>query len=196
MVAGAEDCDAALFLGYHAKYGTAKSTFDHTYSGATINKLEINAVPVSEFLLNAYAVGEYKVPVILVAGEAQLLEDDVRQYAPKAQRVALKHSLSRLSAKSSGMPGIEKELRASVKKAVVSFKKGSFEPLRAKKPVGMKVTFLATHFADVAALLPKASRVDGLSVEYTAANMLEAYRTFELMILASGGMSAILENTR
>jgi D-amino peptidase len=33
MVSGVQDCDVALFLGYHAKFGTAKSTFDHTYSG-------------------------------------------------------------------------------------------------------------------------------------------------------------------
>jgi len=32
----------------------------------------VNGVAVSEFLLNAYAAGELDVPVILVAGEAQL----------------------------------------------------------------------------------------------------------------------------
>jgi D-amino peptidase len=196
MVAGAEGSDAALFLGYHAKFGTAKSTFDHTYSGASINRLEINGVTASEFLLNAYAVGEMKVPVVMVAGEAQLLEDDVKQYAPRAQRVALKHSLSRLSAKSSGLPHIEKELRTAVKKAAASLRKEDMEPLKTSKPVKMKVTFIASHFADAAELLPKAKRVDGLNVEYTAANMIEAYRTFELLVLASSGISALIESLR
>ena len=103
MVAGVEDCDVALFLGYHAKFGTAKSTFDHTYSGGSINKLEVNGTEVSEFLLNAYTAGEYNVPAILVAGEAQLLKDDVKRYAPWAKTVALKQSLSRVSAKSPSM---------------------------------------------------------------------------------------------
>jgi len=91
MVAGAEECDVALFLGYHAKFGTPRSTFDHTYSGRTINKLEVNGVEVSEFLLNAYTVGELGVPAVLVAGDAQLLKDDVKKYTPWVETVALKN---------------------------------------------------------------------------------------------------------
>jgi D-amino peptidase len=192
MVAGVEDCDAALFLGYHAKFGTAKSTFDHTYSGAAINKLEVNGTEVSEFLLNAYAAGEQNVSVILVAGEAQLLKDDVRRYAPWAKTVALKHSLSRMSAKSPSMTRIEKELRQAVKNAAIIFKQKKAKPLTTQKPVKMSVTFNATHFADVAELLPSSKRTSGLKVEYTAKNMTEAYSTFELLAIASSGISALL----
>jgi D-amino peptidase len=192
MVAGVEDCDAALFLGYHAKFGTAKSTFDHTYSGAAINKLEVNGTEVSEFLLNAYAAGEQNVPVILVAGEAQLLKDDVRRYAPWAKTVALKHSLSRMSARSPSMTKIEKELRQAVKNAVIIFKQKKAKHLTTQKPVKMSVTFNATHFADVAELLPSSKRTSGLKVEYTAQNMTEAYKTFELLAIASSGISALL----
>jgi D-amino peptidase len=192
MVAGVEDCDAALFLGYHAKFGTAKSTFDHTYSGSSIHKLEVNGTEVSEFLLNAYAAGEYNVPVILVAGEAQLLKDDVKRYAPWAKTVALKHSLSRVSARSPSMIKIEKELRQAVKSAAVIFKQKKAKPLTTPKPVKMGVTFNASHFADVAELLPSAKRTGGLKVEYTAKNMTEAYKTFELLAIASSGISALL----
>jgi D-amino peptidase len=192
MVAGVEDCDAALFLGYHAKFGTTKSTFDHTYSGASIHKLEVNGTEVSEFLLNAYAAGEYNVPVILVAGEAQLLKDDVKRYAPWAKTVALKHSLSRVSARSPSMIKIEKELRQAVKSAAVIFKQKKAKPLTTPKPVKMGVTFNASHFADVAELLPSAKRTGGLKVEYTAKNMTEAYKTFELLAIASSGISALL----
>jgi D-aminopeptidase len=107
MVAGVEGCSAAVFLGYHAKFGTAKSSFDHTYSGGSIRKVEVK---------------------VLVA----------------------------------------------------------------KKPVNMRVTFLVSHFADVAALLPQAKRVDGLTIEYTAQSMTEAYKTFELLVLAASGISALL----
>jgi D-amino peptidase len=192
MIAGIEECDAALFLGYHAKFGTAKSTFDHTYSGSSINKLEVNGVEVSEFLLNAYAAGEYSVPIILVAGEAQLIKDDVKKYAPWAQTVALKHSLSRVSAKSPSMKSIEKELRKSVEKAVNTFRQKKAKTLTVQKPVKIGVTFLVSHFADVAEMLPTAKRVSGLKVEYSARNMTEAYKTFELLVLAGSGISHIL----
>jgi D-amino peptidase len=196
MIAGVEGCKVAVFLGYHAKFGTAKSTFDHTYSSASINRLEVNGTEASEFLLNAYAAGESGVPVALVAGEAQLLEDDVKKHAPWAETVALKHSLSRLSAKSSSMIVIEEELRRAVRKAVASQKKGRTKLLVAKKPIQMEVAFLSSHFADAAELLPNAKRIDGLKVKYTSKNIVEAYKTLELLVLASSGVRALMENLR
>jgi len=194
MVSGVEGCDVALFLGYHAKFGTPKSSFDHTYSGGSINKVQVNGIVTSEFLLNAYVAGELNVPVVLVAGEAQLLQDDVKQYAPWAENVVLKHSLSRVSARSSSMVRIEKELRKAVRKAVRS--KDDAKLLLARKPVKMRITFLTSHFADVAELLPIVKRIDGLNVEYTARNMIQAYNTFEHLVLAASGMSAHLESLR
>ena len=185
MVSGVEGCDVALFLGYHAKFGTAKSTWDHTYSGGTINRVEVNGVAVSEFLLNAYAAGDLNVPVILVAGEAQLIKDDVEQYAPWAETVALKRSLSRLAAKSFSMVKIEKELKEAVKRAVTNFRQNKVKPLIAKKPVKIRITFIASHYADAAELLPIVNRIDGLNVEYTASNMIEAYKIFQLLVLAA-----------
>jgi len=196
MVSGVEGSKTAMFLGYHAKFGTAKSTFDHTYSGASINRVEVNEVAASEFLLNAYVAGELGVPVTLVAGEAQLLEDDVKKNAPWAETVALKTSMSRLSAKSASMITIEKELRRAVKKAVAEQKSGKAGLLVAKKPVRMAINFLATQFADAAELLPSIKRIDGLRVEYTAKTMADAYRTLELLTLASSGMQALMESTR
>ena len=196
MVSGVQECGVALFLGYHAKFGTAKSTFDHTYSGGSINKVEVNGLAASEFLLNAYVAGEFGVPVVLVAGEAQLLEDDVKAYAPWAETVALKHSLSRLSARSASLTKIEKELRKATRRAVAKRKRRTAKPLTAKKPVKIGVTFLASHFADVAELLPNVKRVDGLKIEYSSRNMVEAYKVFEMLVLAASGISAILERLR
>jgi D-amino peptidase len=196
MVAGVEGCEIALFLGYHAKFGTSKSTFDHTYSGGSINKVKVNGVEASEFLLNAYAAGDYEVPVVLVAGEAQLLKDDVKKYAPWAETVALKHSFSRLSARSFSLARIEKELREATRKATSNFKQGAVKPLMAEKPVKMEVTFLTSHFADAAELLPIIKRVDGLNVEYTASNIIEAYKIFELLVLAASGITALLQNVQ
>jgi D-amino peptidase len=196
MISGVEGCEIALFLGYHAKFGTARSTFDHTYSGRSIKGVEVNGVLASEFLLNAYVAGELGVPVALVAGEAQLLIDDVKKYAPWAETVPLKHSLSRLSAKSSSLVKIEASLRGSVRKASGKYKKGNVEVLVPKKPVKIAIDFLASHFADAAELLPNAKRIDGLRVEYTAKNMVQAYKTFELLSMASSGVSSLYESLR
>jgi D-amino peptidase len=191
MVSGVEGCDAAVFLGYHAKYGTAKSTFDHTYSGGIISKLELNGIEASEFLLNAYAAGERGVSVVLVAGEAQLMRD-VEKVAPWVETLALKESLSRVSAKSYGMPRIKKDLKKATAEAVSNFLQKKTKPLKIKKPVKVKITFQAAHFADLAQMLPSVNRLDGLNVEYTSQNVTEAYRTFELLVLAANGVCALL----
>jgi D-amino peptidase len=194
MISGIEDCNALLLLGYHAKFGTSKSTFDHTYNGGIITKVEVNGVEASEFLLSAYTAGEMDVPVILVAGDAQLIKDDVITYAPWAQTLALKHSMGRLSARSSSMITIERELREAVKKAATKLKQNKAKLLKLEKPIRVAVTFQKTHFADAAELLPKAKRIGGLKVEYSANSMVEAYRTFELLVFASAGVTAILKS--
>ncbi|MFW9778991.1 MAG: M55 family metallopeptidase [Candidatus Heimdallarchaeota archaeon] len=194
MVAGVEEnCDVAAFLGYHAKFGTARSTFDHTYSGRSVNELAINGVPVSEFLLNAYTAGYYNVPVVMVGGDEQLLKDDVTRFTPWAETVTFKHSLSRTSAKSSSMIRLETELRGAVKEAVNKFNEGETKPLIIQTPVSSRLTFLASHFADVADLLPITTRIDGLTVEYTADTIVDAYKIFQHLTLAASGIAGIYE---
>lgn len=196
MIAGVDGCDAALFLGYHAKFGTAKSTFDHTYSGRSITRVKVNGIESSEFLLNAYAAGEFNIPVILVAGERQLLEDDVKRHAPWVETVALKHSFSRVSAKSASLVKIEKELRGAVKTAIAKFNRKEAKPLIAEKPVNVGITFSSSQFADAAELLPFIRRNDGLNIEYKAGSILEAYRIFEFLALAATGVTAIIESSQ
>ncbi|UCE96496.1 MAG: M55 family metallopeptidase [Candidatus Bathyarchaeota archaeon] len=196
MISGVEGCDVALFLGYHAKFGTAKSSFDHTYSGGTINEVNINGEAVSEFLLNTYAAGDLNVPTILVAGDAQLLEDDVKRNTPWVETVALKHSLSRVAARSSSIARIEKALRKTTKRAAANFRSHKIKLLKAKRPVNIRITFLKSHFADVAEFLPSVKRIDGLSVGYTSKNMIEGYKIFELLVFAAHGITSLLETRK
>jgi D-amino peptidase len=194
MMAGIEGCDVALLLGYHAKFGTAKSTFDHTISGGSIYSVEVNGVRCSEFLLSAYIAGEFKAPVVMVAGEAQLLKDDVKKYASWAETVALKQSLSRLSARSPSMKILEKNLRKATRRAVQKLQNHEAKLLVAKNPVKMEVAFQRTQFADVAEFLPQVKRVDGLKVEFTAKNMTEALGTLDLLILGAWGVEWLLQS--
>jgi D-amino peptidase len=124
------------------------------------------------------------------------LEDDVKKYTPWAETVALKHSLSRVSAISPSAKKIEKESQEAVKNAVTKFRHRDVKPLITKKPVKVRITFSTTHFADAAELLSFVKRIDGLNIEYKAKNVIEAYKTFELLALAATGISSIIENSR
>lgn len=189
MVAGVKGCDVALFLGYHSKFGTTHATFDHTYSGSTIRKLVINGVEVSEYLLNGFTAGEFGVPVILVAGDSQLLKKDVVVHSPSTERVIFKHALSRTAAMSPSLQKIEESLKKGIQKAVSSYKDKLIPPLKMESPITSQVTFHASHFADAADLLPSITRLDGLTVEYISDNMVDMYKTFEFLVLSGLGMT-------
>ncbi|MCO6041419.1 M55 family metallopeptidase [Thermococcus alcaliphilus] len=192
MVAGAEECDVALFLGYHAKAGTAYGIFDHTYSGANVGKLELNGIEVSEFLLNGFAVGHFNIPVILVGGDKKLLEEDVEKFTPWAERVVFKEAFSRYSAISPSMKKIKKDLENAVFRAVEKYKNGEAKPLKLDYPVRVRLTYNNSGMADVGELLPGARRIDGKTVEFEAKNIIEAYKAFQLLVFAATGVTSIL----
>ena len=69
MMLGIDDTfDAVLFIGYHAKAGTADGVLAHTSSGNVID-LSINGVSLPEAGYNALLAGLYDVPVVFVAGD-------------------------------------------------------------------------------------------------------------------------------
>jgi D-amino peptidase len=194
MVAGSEGCDVALFLGYHSKFGTVNSTFDHTYSGDSVHKLEINGVEVSEYLLNSYTVGDLGIPVIFMAGDKQLIEDDVKTLTPWVESVALKESISRLSAKSPSMKVIEKDLRSTVNKAVINVNENKVKPLVTSKPIKVKLTLRDTQQTDAITYLPFITRLDALTVEFTSSDMVEAYKTFQALMFISAGVTNMMRS--
>jgi len=187
MVLGVEGCEAAAFLGYHAKAGTSKATFDHTYSGATVRSLLLNGVEVSEYLLNAYLVGEKGIPVILLAGDEALIEQDVKKHTPWVECVALKRAFGRYSAVSPGLERLEKELREATSRAIEGLRRGEMRALMVGPEVRVEVDFVLTAFAETAELCPSVERVSPTRVAYTAKSVEEAYGIFEFLVLASLG---------
>jgi len=192
MVAGAKGSDFAIFLGYHAKAGTGRATFDHTYSGSAVDRLEINGVEVSETLLNAYLLGEWEIPVAMVAGDKALIEADVKTHLPWAVGIPLKESFGRYSAMSPGMEGIKTLLREGTVEAFKRFERNELKLLATGRPVEVKLRFLNGAYAEVAELLPFVERLDGKTVRFEAESVEEAYQTFEVLVLASAGVNSIV----
>lgn len=190
MVAGGKGCDVAMFLGYHAKPGTPNSTFDHTINSSVVRTLRYNGVESSEFYMNAATLGEQGVPVVLVAGDASLLKDDVLRYTPWAARVPLKESLGRYASISPSMPECLELIRAGVREAITNFEKGIVELLKLRTPVETEIQFTNSDCSYVASLLPGSKRIGGWGVTFTAQTMEEAYRTTQLLVFAATGVKA------
>jgi hypothetical protein len=70
MVQGVnEGVDAAFFVGYHARNGTANAILDHTWSAARVHHLFINGRVSAEVGLNGSLCGHFGVPVLMVSGD-------------------------------------------------------------------------------------------------------------------------------
>lgn len=190
MVAGGRDCDAALFLGYHAKPGTAFSTFDHTISSSVIRTLKFNGEESSEFYMNAATLGEQGVPIILVAGDRSLLRDDVSRFTPWVVQVALKDALGRYASISPSMPECLGMIRVGVREAVSNFDNGKADLLKLKTPVDAVIEFTDSEYAHVASHLPGSKMIGGWRLQFTASSTEEAYRVTQLLVLAASGVKA------
>src|SRR5213083_864174 len=61
--------DAALFVGMHARAGTAEGVMNHTVSGPDFQNLWFNGTLVGETGINAALCGAWGCPVLLVTGD-------------------------------------------------------------------------------------------------------------------------------
>lgn len=68
-----EEFGAVFFTGYHAWAGSPGNPLSHTMNGRN-DHVTLNGVMCSEFLLNAYTAGYYRVPVALLTGDRALCE--------------------------------------------------------------------------------------------------------------------------
>jgi D-amino peptidase len=94
-----QGCDAALFVGMHARAGTPDGVLCHTISSTTWRNLYFNGQPVGETGINAALCGHYNCPVLLVTGDEATCREARELLGTKLTTVAVKRSLSRFSAR-------------------------------------------------------------------------------------------------
>jgi len=176
------DCDAAMFVGYHARMHS-KGILSHTISGGVVSNVWINGILCGETGINAGLAGHFGVPVVFVAGDKDATEEAKAILGP-IQVAAVKEAITRYSAKNIH-PSKAVELIKSQSKAALEQIK-AVKPLVFGTPVTMRLEFLNAGMADAANFLPGSVRVDGRTVEFTADNYLTAFQGLRAMITLAG----------
>ena len=92
-------CDAALFVGMHAKAGTPDGVMSHTVSGQAWRNLEFNGTSVGETGINAALCGQWDCPVLLVTGDEAVCREARDLLGSGLTTVAVKKGLGRFSAR-------------------------------------------------------------------------------------------------
>jgi D-amino peptidase len=179
MVAGAgpdAGIGVALFVGYHARAGHPRWTIAHTYSGRpTVSRL--NGRLVGETGLNAAMLGQWGIPVGLVAGDDALAEE-VADWLPDAERVVVKEAAGG-NAAASFHPSVARDLvRAAAERTVRRAIAGELRALEVASPVVVEVEYRNAIAADYAAIVPGAQRFGDRGVRFESVDVEMAYRAF------------------
>jgi D-amino peptidase len=92
-------CDAALFVGMHAKAGTPDGVMSHTVSGQAWKDLQFNGVSVGETGINAALCGHWACAVFLVTGDEAVCREAKELLGDGLTTVSVKKGLGRFSAR-------------------------------------------------------------------------------------------------
>jgi D-amino peptidase len=174
MVEGlAPDCDGALFVGYHARAGTAAAVLEHTWNyqvySAAVGDLEIG-----EFGVAALLAGESGVPALYISGDDKTAAE-ARSLVPGIVATVVKTGVRREAAALMPAEQARLRMRADVESALRADPwpaplVWSGEPLR--------LTFTRVPFCDLAEACPGTTRLDGRTLEIAGASFAQVYAGF------------------
>jgi D-amino peptidase len=94
-----QGCDAALFVGMHAKVGTPDGVMAHTVSGQAWRELKFNGTSVGETGINAALCGQWGCPVLLVTGDEAVCREGRALLGDGLTTVAVKKGIGQFSAR-------------------------------------------------------------------------------------------------
>jgi D-amino peptidase len=168
--------DGAIFLGYHARAGTAEGFLAHTGTGI-VKGLWINDLEVGEGEMNALLAGSLGVPVILASGDSAFVDQFSRSV--RAETVVTKTAVTPQSARLRHPQVVRQELAAAVGRALAAGNRT--QPLRTAQPLRVRLQFSDVTRPQILRAIPGVEQVDGYTVAFTAGDMADAYRLIRFM---------------
>jgi D-amino peptidase len=141
-----EGCDAALFVGMHARAGTPDAVMDHTVSGQKWRNLRFNGALVGETGINAALCGSWGCPVLLVTGDRATCEEARELLGEGLTTVAVKEGLGRWSARQIPPQRARELIEEGARKALGDLR--AVEPYDPGRPCEIEVELTTTDAAD------------------------------------------------
>ncbi len=175
------DITGMIYIGYHARHGTANAICDHTYSSRCVSNLWINGILTGEYGLNAAIAGYFGVPVIMVSGDQMACAETI-ELLGKMPAAIVKVATGRHSAECLPPAQSHPLIKTAAKMAVQNLARGnSPKPFLPPSPVEILVELKSSDMADRAARIPGTER-DGLRIRMVLPNMQQAYFGFRSIL--------------
>lgn len=176
---------ACIFVGYHARAGSAPAILDHTISGAVIYSIKINGIEMPELGINAAIAGYYQVPVIMLTGDSETCRQAKEILGTNLTALPVKEAVGRFAARNFPREKVLSDLKEGAKKAISSLDK--FEPYQLKPPYQFEVNFHNSNQAQAGLLVPGVKRMAPRTLSFATQDYLEGFKLLRALIsLASG----------
>lgn len=184
MMEGLDDSfDAALFVGYHARAGTANAVIEHTWT-FDVFSVSVAGRGLGEFGLNALYASSCGVPTVYASGDDKLAAE-VEDFMPGITRTIVKYGLGRSSARILAPLAARAAIREDVKQAL--FADPPAQPRWDGHP--LILTFTRAACCEAAERHPMAERRDGRTVAISGGHYRELYESFLACMYLSEGAS-------
>ena len=171
---------ACIFVGYHAKAGTASSVLDHTISGSAMKSIKINGLELPELGINGAIAGYFKVPVIMLSGDAETCRQAKTILGSEIVTADVKEGLGRFAARLLPADEARRRLKEGAKQALL--KRDKIAPFKLNPPLNFELEFQTSAQAEMPALLPQVKRTGPRTVTFTANDYLEGFKLMRAII--------------
>ncbi|MDH4067275.1 MAG: M55 family metallopeptidase [Acidobacteriota bacterium] len=179
MMAGIDETfDAAIFIGYHASTTSPTGVRAHTNSSATLTRVALNGVDMTEGAWNAAIAGHFGVPVVMMSGDDAAVAE-VRQVIGPIEGVETKKSLGFHSALTLTPQAAVDLIGPRVKAGLA--RRAELKPYRPAGPITVDVGFKHYLPAEVLAYLPMFERTGSHGIRFRAKDMVEATSVMEFI---------------
>jgi D-amino peptidase len=176
--------DACIFVGYHARAGTAPAVLDHTISGGVVRAIRVNGMEMPELGLNAAIAGYFNVPVIMLTGDTETCAQAKSILGDGLVTVAVKEAQGRYAAKNLPLDEARKRLREGAREALQ--KKGQAAAFRLNAPFKFELELNNSALAEPPTLIYLVKRTGPRSVEFSAEDYLQGFKLLRALIGLAG----------
>ena len=171
-----QGCDAALFVGMHARAGTKDGVMNHTISGRDFQNLWFNDTLVGETGINAALCGTWGCPVLLVTGDEAACREGKDLLGDGLTTVAVKRGLGSVSARMIPAQRARELIEDGARRSLADLR--AVKPYDPGSPCEIRVEYKNTKAPDELRFRSGVERVDDRVIVSRADTWWEAWKQF------------------
>jgi len=170
-LAGIEDCNALMLLGFHAMAGTQEAILEHTMSSAAWQNFWINGRKTGEIGIEAAIAGEHGVPTVMVTGDDKACKE-AEDFLPGVLTAVVKWGLSVEGGRLLSAQAAHRLIAERSAEAVHAVSR--IKPYRVKPPITARLERVSRGRLPVHDEKPYVKVIDGRTYEVTADSVEQA----------------------